>query len=102
MIFRMFAVFDDKAKAYLPPFVVPEVGQAVRSFSDAVNMKDHQFNRHPSDYTLFLIADFDDARGVVTPRVTHDLIVAGLQVFKTANERVDVQGTLPLSHEVKK
>lgn len=60
MKYHMFSVYDEKAKAYLPPFILPEIGQATRTFGDMVNNEEHQFGLHPSDYTLFEIADFDD------------------------------------------
>lgn len=65
MNFRIFSVYDNKAKAYLPPFIMPEQGQAVRVFADCVNSKDHQFNKHPSDYTLFELGMFDDNKGKI-------------------------------------
>ncbi len=57
---RIFVVFDSKASAYLPPFFMPEAGQAVRVFSDMCNSPDHAFGKHPEDYTLFEIGTFDD------------------------------------------
>lgn len=65
MLLHMFTVFDVKAKAYLPPFFMPQVGQAVRSFGDAVSDETHAFHKHPEDYTLFIVGSFDDASGVV-------------------------------------
>ncbi len=60
---RIFVVFDSKARAYLPPFFMPEAGQAIRAFGDMVNSKDHAFGQHPEDYTLFEIGTFDDREG---------------------------------------
>lgn len=60
MKYHMFSVYDEKAKAYLPPFILPEVGMATRTFGDCVNNEEHQFGMHPEDYTLFEIAIFDD------------------------------------------
>ena len=61
MVHRIFCIFDEKAKAYLPPFILPEVGMALRTFGDCVNSDDHQFGRHPSDYTMFTLGSYDDA-----------------------------------------
>lgn len=60
MIMKMFTVFDSKAEAYLPPFYLSTRGQAIRAFSDSANDPGHAFNKHPSDYTLFMIGEFDD------------------------------------------
>lgn len=63
MIQQMYTVFDEKASAFLPPFCVPTHGIALRAFKDCVNSPDHQFGKHPADYTLFYCGDFDDNTG---------------------------------------
>lgn len=80
MIHKMFSIYDAKAKAYLPPFILPEVGMATRAFGDAVNSTDHQFNKHPSDYFLHQIATFDDAVGRIVQLDRHELVCSGTQV----------------------
>lgn len=60
MLHNVFTIFDEKARAYLPPFFLPEDGMAIRTFSDCVNAKDHQFAAHPHDYTLFKIGTWDN------------------------------------------
>lgn len=63
---KMFSVYDEKAQAFLPPFFLHAEGMARRVFGDCVNSNDHQFGRHPQDYTLFLIGEFDDGTGTFT------------------------------------
>lgn len=55
---KLYTVFDEKAEAFLPPFFVPTDGIAKRAFSDCVNSPDHQFGKHPQDYTLYFLGDF--------------------------------------------
>ncbi len=62
---RIFSVYDEKAHAYLPPFVFPETGMAVRTFGDCLTDDGHQFGKHPSDYTLFDLGEFDDSNGAI-------------------------------------
>lgn len=69
------AVYDEKAKAYLPPFFLPNEAMAIRVFSDCVNSDDHQFGKHPSDYTLFSFGYFDIDTGefeLADPRKTRN------------------------------
>lgn len=68
MIHETFAVYDSKAGAFLPPFILPRVEMAQRVFSDCVNSDQHQFAAHPDDYTLFQLGSFDDESGKFTPR----------------------------------
>lgn len=60
---KMFTVYDSKAEAYLPPFYSKSKGEALRSFTDAVNDPQSQLNKHPEDYTLFEVGDFDENLG---------------------------------------
>lgn len=55
-----FTIYDTKAEVYLPPFFVPTRGIATRAFADCVNSEDHQFSKHPHDYTLFELGEFFD------------------------------------------
>ncbi len=78
---RIFVVFDSKASAYLPPFFMPEAGQAVRVFSDMCNDSGHAFGKHPEDYTLFEIGTFDDRAGtllMLKASITHGVGLAFL------------------------
>lgn len=61
MILKVFTVYDSKAEAYLPPFMMHTKAQAIRAFCDTVNSPDSVFAKHPEDYTLFEIASFDDS-----------------------------------------
>lgn len=60
MIHRIYAVYDNAVKAYLPPFFVPSEGAAVRAFVHACMDPEHQFNKSLHDYTLFYLGTFDD------------------------------------------
>lgn len=63
MIYDVFAIYDDKAEAYLPPFILPNEKMAKRVFADCVNSDTHQFGANPADYTLFYLGQFDDNNG---------------------------------------
>lgn len=63
MIYKVFAVYDSKVKAYMQPFFMQTEGQAIRSWVDAVNDQSTQFYKHPEDFTLFLISEYDEESG---------------------------------------
>lgn len=73
MIHKMYCIHDTKAKAFLPPFILPTEGMAVRTFADCINSDTHQFGAHPEDYGLFFLGEFDDEKGELVP--THPTIV---------------------------
>lgn len=65
MIFKIFAIHDSKAEAFLPPVFLPTDGQAKRTFADACNDSSHDFGKHPEDYCLFLLGTYDDSTGLI-------------------------------------
>ena len=60
---KMFSIYDHKAKAYQLPFYLRQSGEALREFSDLVNDEKSRVIKHPEDYTLFLLGEFDETTG---------------------------------------
>lgn len=67
MMYQCFCVRDNAIGAFLPPFFTRSRGEALRSFSEAVNDEKHQFHRHAADYTLYAIGAWDDTNGLLSP-----------------------------------
>jgi len=44
----------------MPPFYFKTAGQATRAFEESCNDPQHQFNKHPEDFTLFELGTYDD------------------------------------------
>lgn len=65
MKLMMFSLFDAAAEAYMQPFFAQTRGQAIRSFGDLVNEVGSHVNKHPDDYTLFVVGVFDQQSGEV-------------------------------------
>ena len=84
MITKVFSVYDTKAEAYVSPFFFPAVGLAIRGFVDEANNPNSQINKHPTDFALFELGEFDDSSGVFTclpaPRnlgLAHEFLAVG-------------------------
>lgn len=60
---KVFAVLDHKVGLYMQPFHMESEGQAIRSFTDAVNSGETIFHRHPGDFTLYCLGEFNDTSG---------------------------------------
>lgn len=104
----VFSIFDDKAKAFLPPFYMPTVGMAMRTFSDCVNdpRGEHAFARNAHDYTLFRLGTFDDSSGRFEMSDAMEALANGVQVRTSqdddANKEVSranggIPGSLPVA-----
>lgn len=80
MRLSVFAVYDEKAKSFLPPWFMPNTAMAVRTFGDCVNDAEHQFGRHPADYTLFTFGSFDCLTGKFELAAARELVANGVQL----------------------
>lgn len=77
MVTKVFALFDSKAQAYCMPFYAPAVGLAVRNVADAAKDPQCTFGKHPEDFTLYQIGEFDDSLGLLVgmePKVNLGLV----------------------------
>lgn len=63
MMLQAFAVYDEKAEAYMAPFFYPGAGLAIRAFQDATKDPDSPISKHPGDYKLYRVGYFDDNDG---------------------------------------
>ena len=72
----MFSVIDNKTGVYSHPFYEVTRGSAIRAFMDTVKTADHPFNRHPEDYALVYIGEFDDQTSVIVTGNIEVLITA--------------------------
>lgn len=71
-----YAVFDRKAEMYSQPFLEIKDGTAIRAVQDIViNNKDHAFAKHPSDFSLHRLGEFDEQTGVITGKNKPEKII---------------------------
>lgn len=80
MVKYICSIFDVKAEAWLVPMFFQGKGQAVRSFNDAVNDPGTEFGKHPEDYTLFLLGEFDERSGYISVRDAPEPLVVGVNL----------------------
>lgn len=67
MKLKVFAIHDQAAEAYLQPFFMQTRGQAIRALTDTMKDESTTFNKHPQDYTLFEVGEYDDSTGSLIP-----------------------------------
>lgn len=62
-----YAVYDKQAEVYSAPFLEVKDGTAIRAIQDLViNNKDHVFAKHPSDFSLHRLGEFNETTGTIT------------------------------------
>lgn len=64
MKLKVFAIFDSAVKTYARPFLMQSAPQALRAFADLANDPNTEVHKHPQDYALFELAEYDEERGV--------------------------------------
>ena len=80
MMQKLYMIYDSKSETFTAPTVNPARGQALRSFSDAVNAGEGVLANHPEDFTLFEIGDFDVKTGAITLYEARQSVANGLDV----------------------
>lgn len=63
MIYKVFSVYDSKARSYSRPFYAINEEIAVRMFASAIDDPESQLGKHPADFSLHLLGSFDDSTG---------------------------------------
>jgi len=66
MIQKMFSFYDTKAGFFHTPFFFSHPGQAIRAAMDLGGDLSTTIGRHPSDYALYQLGEFDDQTGQAT------------------------------------
>lgn len=89
MILKAYSIYDRKALTYNPPFYAPTDGAACRIVADSANDPNSSLGRHPNDFVLFLVGEYDDQKGLMTP-------CAPLHHVMDLSALVQVQPQLPL------
>lgn len=81
MKLQLFSVYDRASCSFGRPFYVPSSGVALRSFTDEVNNPQSDLAKHPSDYELHELGEFDDATAEFNLLVKPSLITTASQVL---------------------
>lgn len=94
---KMFTVYDSKVNAYNQPFFMRSRGEATRGWSDTVNDPKTNFNKHPEDFTLFELGEYDDENGVITQYEAKIAVGTALEYLKPIQQVSDVSQYLKKS-----
>lgn len=65
MKLKVYAIQDSKAELFLTPFFMKTDGEAIRAFSDLVMDERSRVSKHPEDYRLYRIGEYDDVNALL-------------------------------------
>ena len=60
---KIYVIKDNAVEAFGQPFFVKAQGMAVRMFMDESKNQESQINKHPEDFELWSIGEFDELTG---------------------------------------
>lgn len=95
MKLQVYTVLDKAVGAYLQPFYARHANEAIRSFTDACQTKDHNFNKYSTDYVLMHLGEFDDGSGLFTCGEPYRIISASECIM--ADQVIDPQARMNMS-----
>ena len=78
MEMQQVAIWDTKAGAFLPPFVVRQDAIAVRWFAEQMANPASEFAKFPGDYTLVNLGIWDDETGSTISHTAPKALMTGL------------------------
>lgn len=83
-VHKVISVFDTAAQVFARPFFVTATGQAIRDFTDEINREaqDNPLFRHPDDFILYQLGEFDDETGSIRSSEIPSVLVRGKDVKK--------------------
>jgi hypothetical protein len=99
MKLKIFTIFDSAASAFKQPFFMHNNGIAIRAFSDLVNSDDQnvEIAKHPEQFTLFHIGEYDDSTGSIVPLDTPISVSTGVELIEDTKPKytnIDMQTIL--------
>lgn len=64
MKMNVYSVYDKAVNAFLQPFYARSAGEAIRSFTELANDSNTNVGRHPTDFLLMFLGEYDDNSGL--------------------------------------
>lgn len=85
-----FSIRDAKSESWSPPMWMRSRGEAIRSFADEVNSggETSMIARHPEDFTLFYVGEFDVLTGELKNGVQPESLGCGSNFVRALGPEV--------------
>lgn len=85
MNMNIYTVWDMKAGVFLAPFTIQSDGLARRAMAGCLMEDEHMFARHPEDFALFHVGEWDDLTAGIepcTPRAIATLLEIRIELHR--------------------
>lgn len=78
----MYSIRDTKAEVYYTPWYKNTHGEAERAFLELAEDGKSTINKHPEDFDLYFVGEYDDTTGKLTPLDTPQHIVKAINIVR--------------------
>ena len=78
----VYSIRDSKSEIFSQPMYMVTPGVAIRMFGDEVGNPNSNLNKHPEDFALFRLGQFDDSTGALESEVQPVQIALALDFKK--------------------
>lgn len=82
MKISLLSVYDKQIQAYGAIFTARTIGEAIRGLTDHVADKTTEIAKHPEDYQLFKLGEWDNETGKIYPTETPMMIISAEELVK--------------------
>lgn len=93
----IYSIYDDKSLSYGHPWFQPTEGMAIRMMTDLINDPDTQHYKHPNDYSLYCLGEYDTSDGIIIPAQHLKQIVTGRDVRRVVDQQQDLLNSEPVT-----
>lgn len=100
MILKVFSLYDSKGKAFGPPAFFNTRGLAIRSLKDAVESGEGALGKHPEDFVMYEIAEWNDNTGEYINKNPHELVSMASDHKKEVPIPVDLKEVLSKNQKI--
>lgn len=87
MKIRIYSFFDQVAENFTLPFYMQNDNLAIRAFRNMLTDPEHAWSKNPDDYSLHIMAEFDDTTGEIDSGYGQALIMAGSELMKGVEKK---------------
>lgn len=92
---KVYSLFDLKAAVYGTPFFMPNDGMAIRALIDLVSERGSMVGKHPEDFTLYRLGNFEDNGGIFNCDVHPTWVMSCSKIVSDAKEAYELAGKGP-------
>lgn len=96
MVLKIFSVYDSKAEFHNTPFFMQSRGEAIRGFKEMADDGQTAIGRHPADFTLFELGEYDNLKATFSLHPTPVSLGLALELRTPAAAAAGPQQSLPL------